>query len=209
MPEDKPNNIESALDRAQRVREYVERLIAEVGEHPECELKREWRRDSVYHRAEFIKDFQSIANSAIPIDGEKYIVVGADESTRAIVGCSHADFDEAGIRQVLETYLDPVPRFEVLRLTSTTGVHYVVIRIPYQASRPFIVKASIRDNNRTYLDEGQIWAIIYLTHPLFYEILRSWKSKQPSPKHFLKQSNISLIKRLAQLSWRNSDGLTV
>jgi hypothetical protein len=157
LAEDKPNNIESALDRAQRVREYVERLIAEVGEHPECELKREWRRDSVYHKAEFVKDFQSIANSAIPVDGEKYIVVGADESTRAIVGCSHADFDEAGIRQVLETYLDPVPRFEVLRLTSTTGVHYVVIRIPHQIFRPFIAKATIRDNNKIHLDEGQIW----------------------------------------------------
>jgi hypothetical protein len=132
-------------------------MIAEVGEHPECELKREWRRDGAYHKSEFIKDFQSIANSAIPLNGEKYVVIGADESTREIVGCNHADFDEAGIRQVLETYLDPVPQFEVLRLTSTTGVTFVVVRIPRQASRPLIAKATIRDNNRTYLEEGQIW----------------------------------------------------
>lgn len=157
MPENRPDITESALDRAQRIREYVENMVAEVGEHPECELKLEWRRDGPYHRAEFVKDFQSIANSAIPMNGEKYIVVGADESTRAIVGCNHADFDEAGIRQVLETYLDPVPQFEVLRLTSTTGINYVVIRIPHQVARPFIAKASIRDNNRTYLEEGQIW----------------------------------------------------
>lgn len=58
---------ESAVDRARRILAYVEEMIALVSEHPECELKREWRRDTPYHKAEFVKDFQSIANSSIPV----------------------------------------------------------------------------------------------------------------------------------------------
>ncbi|MDQ5827719.1 MAG: putative DNA binding domain-containing protein, partial [Chloroflexota bacterium] len=148
---------ESALDRARRILVYVEEMIALVSEHPECELKREWRRDTPYHKAEFVKDFQSIANSSIPEDREKYIVVGADEPTRTITGCSHADYDEAGMRQLLETYLDPVPEFEILRLTSSEGQDFVIVRIPHQPNRPFVAKAAIRDNNKTYLEEGEIW----------------------------------------------------
>lgn len=132
-------------------------MIALVSEHPECELKREWRRDTHYHKAEFVKDFQSIANSSIPMEREKYLVVGADETTRTIIGCNHADYDKAGIRQLLETYLDPVPEFEVLRLTSSAGQDFVIIRIPHQPNRPFITKAAIRDNNKTYLEQGEIW----------------------------------------------------
>jgi len=149
--------VETTLERAQRIRDYVERMIAELGEHPECELKREWRRDTSYLRAEFIKDIQSIANSEIPREREKYIVVGADEQTRTITGCNHADFDEAGIRQLLESNLDPVPEFEVLGLTSSAGVNFVVIRIPHQPNRPFVANATIRVNDRVYLAEGQIW----------------------------------------------------
>jgi hypothetical protein len=148
---------ESALDRVKRIRDYVEEMIALVSEHPECELKREWRRDTLYHKAEFVKDFQSIANSSIPVDREKYLVVGADEATKTIIGCNHADFDEAAMRQVLETYLDPVPEFEVLRLTSSSGHDFVIVRIPHQPNRPFIVKAPIRDNDKTYLEQGELW----------------------------------------------------
>src|SRR5262249_12264986 len=72
---------ESTLDRAQRIQDYVEQMIATLGEHPECELKSEWRRDNLYFKAEFIKDVQSIANSAIQEGGEKDIVVGAYEGT--------------------------------------------------------------------------------------------------------------------------------
>ena len=151
------NQDESALDRARRILVYVEEMIALVSEHPECELKREWRRDTPYHKAEFVKDFQSIANSTIPVDREKYLVVGADEATKTIVGCSHADYDEAGIRQLLETYLDPVPEFEVLRMTSSGGMDFVIVRIPHQPHRPFVARAAIRDNNRTYMEEGEIW----------------------------------------------------
>ncbi len=148
---------ESTLDRAQRIRDYVEKMILTLREHPECELKLVWRRDTLHNKAEFIKDIQAIANSVIPFGKEKHLVVGADEKSKEIVGCNHADFDDADIRQLLETYLDPVPDFEVLRLQSSKGKDFVVLRIPHQPNRPFVAKASIRDNTRAFLEEGQIW----------------------------------------------------
>src|SRR5437868_4378643 len=111
----------SAWERAIRIRDHIERMIKELGEHPECELKGSWRRDTQYHKAEIVKDIQATANSAIVPNREKYIVVGADQTSRKIVGCNHTDFDDASIRQLLETYLDPVPEYEVLQLKSSEG----------------------------------------------------------------------------------------
>jgi len=91
-----------AVDRATRIRDYIEQLITLVGEHPECELKRQWVRNTPFHRAEMVKDIQATANSAVTRDMEKYIVVGADQQTRTITGCNQADYDDASIRQLLE-----------------------------------------------------------------------------------------------------------
>jgi len=132
-------------------------MIAQTGEHPECELKSEWRRDTPYLKAEFVKDIQSIANSSIPENSDNYIVVGADDVKREIVGCNHADFDEAPIRQLLESHLDPTPEFEVLRPKTTEGVAYVILRVPHQPNRPFVAKRSIREKPYVHLAEGQIW----------------------------------------------------
>ena len=35
-----------AVDRATRIRDYVEQLISLLGEQPECELKRDWARNT-------------------------------------------------------------------------------------------------------------------------------------------------------------------
>ncbi len=134
-------------------------MISAVGEHAECELKREWRRDTPYLRAEFIKDIQSIANSDIPAGRDKYIVVGVDESTRAYTGCDHSDYDDASIRQLLAAHLDRVPEFELLRPVAPNGKPIVAVRIPKQAQRPFIATKTIADQSgkKVYLQEGEIW----------------------------------------------------
>lgn len=148
---------ESVLERAHRIRDFIEQTVQTLGEHPECELKLIWRRDTLHNKAEFIKDIQAIANSAIPEGKDKFIVVGANQTTKEIEGCNHADFDDADIRPILENHLDPVPEFEVLCLQSSRGKDFVVLRIPSQPGRPFVVKASIQDTNKKYLEEGQVW----------------------------------------------------
>lgn len=147
-----------ALARALRIRDYIEQLVAAVGEHPDCELKKSWLRNTPFLRAEMIKDIQSTANSAIDPDKEKFIAIGIDEQSRTITGCNPTDYDEAGIRQLLEQYLDPVPEYEVLSLKSNSGVDFVVVRFPFQQRRPFVAKAQIKDEkNRVLLEAGQIW----------------------------------------------------
>jgi hypothetical protein len=51
----------------------------------------------------------------------KYLVVFADEKTKEITACDHSDFDDAGIRPLLEAHLDPVPDFEILRLRASNS----------------------------------------------------------------------------------------
>src|SRR6185369_6993825 len=117
------------------------------------ELKKNWPRNTPYHKAEVVKDIQATANSSIPVGKDKYIVVGADQQTRTITGCNPNDYDDASIRQLLEQYLDPVPEFEVLSLKSSANLNFVVLRFPYQKARPFFAKAQIRgDRNQIYLD---------------------------------------------------------
>jgi hypothetical protein len=147
-----------AVDRATAIRDYVEQIISVLGEHPECELKRDWPRNTPFHKAELVKDIQATANSAITPGKEKYIVVGADQQTRTITGCNPVDYDDASIRQLLEQYLDPVPDFEVLSLKSSANADFVVLRFPYQENRPIYAKGQIRgERNQLYLDVGQVW----------------------------------------------------
>ncbi len=155
--EDRNILIETTLDRALRIRDYVENMIATLREHPECELKLTWRRDSAYHKAEFVKDIQATANSSILEGKDRYIVVGVNQDTKAIEGCSHSDFDDASIRQLLENYLDPIPDFEVLCLQASSSKDFVVVRFPHQVKKPFIVKSQIKDDKKVYLEEGEIW----------------------------------------------------
>jgi hypothetical protein len=149
---------ESTDERIHRTLEVIGRIIASAGEHGDCELKKVWLRDTPYNRAEFIKDIQSISNSDIASGGEKWIVVGVDEATRTFVGCNHADFDEAAIRQLLAAHLDRVPEFELFKPHAPNGSPYVVVRIPRQPKRPFIARKTIMDDKgKAYLREGEIW----------------------------------------------------
>lgn len=152
------NNSETTLARTKRIFAEIEEMIFTTGEHPEYELKKTWQRNNHFLKAEFIKDIQSIANSTIPLEKEKYIIVGADEGSREITGCNHSEFDEASIRQLLETYLDLVPKYEILYPKAKNGNDYVVIRIPHQTQKPFIVKSEIvGEKNQRYLTIGEVW----------------------------------------------------
>ena len=77
-------------------------MVRTIGEHPQFELKRALDLSNLRQRIEFVKDLQSIATSEIA--SEKFLVIGADESTRQFVPVTNLqDFDEAMVRQQLES----------------------------------------------------------------------------------------------------------
>jgi len=67
-------------DRAANYKSIIERVVAEVGEHRDYEMKREVSLQDLEGKIEFVKDIQSIATSRI--ETEKYLVIGADEKSK-------------------------------------------------------------------------------------------------------------------------------
>ena len=91
----------SLPDRAARYREHVERVVREVGENPDYELKRSCSFKQVKDRIEFIKDIQAIATSRI--ETEKFLVIGADDTSHSFHPVENLDeFDDADVRQLLK-----------------------------------------------------------------------------------------------------------
>jgi len=149
-------------ERASKYREAVEKVVHEVGEHPQYEMKRSCSLSKLSEKIEFVKDIQSIATSKI--DFEKYMVIGADEATKTFCSVTNtSEFDDASIMQILEKYLSPVPLFEVFRLQTSAGEHFVLIVIPKQVSRRILAKVSVPTDDpkdlkpRLLLREGDLW----------------------------------------------------
>jgi hypothetical protein len=139
----------------------VEKVVQEVGEHPQYELKQSCRLDAIAQKIEFVKDIQSIATSRI--ETEKYLVIGVDEANRSFRTVANLDdFDDAHIRQLLGKYLTPIPEFELFRLKSSEGAQFVLFVIPKQRFRRILAKATVNDDNpgslqRLLLREGDLW----------------------------------------------------
>jgi hypothetical protein len=159
-----PNHQPQSLNldaRVERYRELVEKVVQEMGEHPECELKRSYHLETKAQKIEFVKDIQSVATSRI--ETEKLIVIGADEDSRSFCGVTNPDeFDDARIRDLLGKYLVPIPEFEVFRLKTSKGVGFVLFAIPKQRTRRILAKCTVNEDapegsRRLLLREGDLW----------------------------------------------------
>jgi hypothetical protein len=164
MPESpQPTNSAQPLptlpERVEKYREIVERVITEVGEHPDYEMKRACLFQSLSDRIEFVKDVQSIATSRI--ESEKYLVIGADEKSKQFFPVTNlSDFDDASIRQMLDRYLSPVPVYEVFQLKSSNGHPFVLFVIAKQRSRRILAKVTVTSDDqkqKLLLREGDLW----------------------------------------------------
>lgn len=154
------NPRDSLAARVGRYRDETERVVLNVGEHPQYELKRSYDFSNLYQRIEFVKDIQSIATS--PIESEKFVVVGADETSRQFIPVTNlASFDEAKLRQQLERHLSPVPKFEVFRLTTSTDIPFVLFVIGRQPTRRILARITVDDpseqKSRILIREGDLW----------------------------------------------------
>jgi hypothetical protein len=159
-------------ERVTRYAQLIEKVVLEVGEHPDFEMKRECSIAATRAKIEFVKDVQSIATSRI--ETEKFLIIGADHQTRQFQSVSNrGDFDEAKLHDILAAYLDPVPFFEVFEREAPDGSIYVFLVIPRQPSRLIFAKATVG----TQLRQGDLWtkgtgtAKRLATHADFTEIM--------------------------------------
>ena len=155
-----PSKQEQLSERIERYRAEIEKIVRGLGEHPLFELKRSCDLSNIPQRMEFVKDVQSIATSRIST--EKYLVIGADASAKNFVGVSSpAQFDEARIRPILEKYLAPVPSFEVLQLSSSDGLPFVLFVFPKQPTRRVLARVTVDEPTdpkpKILLREGDLW----------------------------------------------------
>jgi hypothetical protein len=150
----------SLSERVGRYRQEVEKVVQDVGEHPLYELKRSCDFAKLADKIEFVKDVQSICTSRI--ESERYLVVGADDATHSFVGVDNLpDFDEVKIRQRLEKYLQPTPRFEVFNVKAPNGKDYVLFVFPRQTSRRILARETVDDSSgmvpKLLLRKGDLW----------------------------------------------------
>ncbi len=164
MPESQQPQGESSpslklSDRVLGYRQEVEKVVREVGEHPQFEFKRSCSLQSVSEKIEFVKDIQSIATSRI--EKEKFLVIGADAETKKFCAVSNcADFDEDDIRKLLDKYLSPVPDFEVFPLQAADGAAFVLVVVPKQRNRRIVAKVTVHEpppSGKLILREGDLW----------------------------------------------------
>jgi hypothetical protein len=146
-------------ERIQRYRVEIQRLVTEGIEHPTCELT---QRASISKtepkaRADFLKLVQGLANAHLK--EERVLVVGADRKGKAFVALpNHQEFDPAQVHDVLEKYLQPVPKHEVFPLEAEDGSPYVVVVIDALQNRPIVAKTDAKDGEgRTVLRKGDVW----------------------------------------------------
>jgi hypothetical protein len=123
-------------------------------------MKRACSLQALTGRIEFVKDIQSIATSRI--QNERWLVVGADEASKSLCAVENQEeFDDAKIRQILEKYLAPAPDFEVLRLTSSGRLPFVLILIPKQKTRRILARVTVEDapsaKPKLLHREGDLW----------------------------------------------------
>jgi hypothetical protein len=155
-----PKEVSSLPDRAARYKQEVDKAVREVGEHPLFELKRSCSMNVLRDRIEFVKDMQSIATSRI--EPEKFLVIGGDATSKSFIPVTNlTDFDEAKLRQLLEKYLNPVPEFEVFRLSSSEGHPFVLVVIPKQKRRRILARTTVDDSSdpkpKILTREGDLW----------------------------------------------------
>jgi hypothetical protein len=149
-------------DRVETYRRDVDRVVREVGEHPQYEMKRSCSLSKLAGKIEFVKDIQSIATSKI--ETEKYLVIGADDKAKAFCPVDNlGEFDEASVRQILDKYLSPVPAFQIFQLQSSEGHPFVLFVLPRQPNRRILAKVTIFADEaqdakqKLLLREGDLW----------------------------------------------------
>jgi len=153
------DRVDSLSERFDRYKEIVEGIVLRGIEDPSCELKRSLNlgRENLRDRLEFLKLLQGLANSHTT--GERLIIIGADQPNKCFCHVDNAtDFDPAPVSQILEKYLDPLPRFNIFNnLLAPGGETYVLIVLAALQPRPIVILTEGAHSGKSYLKTGEIW----------------------------------------------------
>jgi hypothetical protein len=154
-----PSDSGQPSERVEKYRKEVQALVKQGGEQPSFEFKRSasLKRENLEDRLSFIKLIQGVANAEI--DGERCIVIGADPRQKQFFPVNNADeFDSAKISQVLNAYLHPSPRFNVLHVTADDGEPFVLIVLDANQPRPiFVTREGHTEDGKVRLQIGDVW----------------------------------------------------
>jgi hypothetical protein len=154
-----PEETAQPSERIQKYRKEVQSLVKQGGEQPAFEFKRSasLRRENLEDRLGFIKLLQGLANAEI--SGERCLVIGADPKVKQFFPVGNPEeFDAAKISQVLTSYIEPLPLFNVFHVTTEDNQLFVLIVLEANQPRPiFVTKEGLSDNGKVRLQIGDIW----------------------------------------------------
>jgi hypothetical protein len=132
--------------------QFIDSLVAEW-ETTSVEFKRELHLDTADHKAEFIKDILSLANTKA--SGRRWMIIGFDNKSHAYHSAPDPAITPDRIEQILAYYTDSAVnvRYEVVRYRSGDVGKLEVLRDP--GKLPYKVAASIGEKKR--IEAGQIF----------------------------------------------------
>jgi len=132
--------------------QFIDALVEEW-ETTSVEFKRELHLDTADHKAEFVKDVLSLANTKA--SGKRWLIIGFDNKTHTYHSAPDSTVTPDRIEQILAHYTNPVVqvRYEVVRYRSGDVGKLEVLRDPAQL--PYKVATSIGDKKR--IEAGQIF----------------------------------------------------
>lgn len=153
-------------ERIERHRKEIQKLVAQGGEQPRYEFKRELLLNAdPAAKLRFIKLVQAIANN-FGILEECCIVIGADPREHKFYPVPNVnDFDQANLEKILASSLEPVPDFEQFTVKADSDETFVIVAISAKQRRPIVVKRQMEvhipapngSRKALRLEVGDIW----------------------------------------------------
>lgn len=137
----------------QRKRTIVAKIENGV-EDDTVDFKRQYYHDA--KKYDLIKDLISFANASSL--EEKYIIIGADDQTRDIVGVSeNAIPDISDINQIIRTYCDPFIDIELEQLVVNNKRIAAIVIKNTNLQKPYVVSKDYSYKDKVYLHAGDIF----------------------------------------------------
>jgi hypothetical protein len=142
------------------LRDEIDALVLQGAETPRYEFTSQCCLAGTNRKSQvdFAKTLQGMANCLPPED--RVYVIGADQRQKCFTNVENVrDFDSANVGQILNKYLEPVPKFDSYPMQARCGGSYVAIALQAEQPRPIVAKTTVQDSDgkTQLLRAGDIW----------------------------------------------------